>query len=220
MQERLAAEAVLAAFCRDNPAGQAQLASTLAPSSKSGVAPSKLHLDACTLCCPCAAALHLSCWQYPQPWLYTVVAGQSFGAELLSALAQGEPASSGAARTAAAARILAHLLVDCTPAKGHALTAQTPAGQHQNNGGAAPAPLLATCCQQAAAAHAASPSAAPAAAALHSLLVVWCHSCEPAGAALAAQAAHLQLLSHLVASRLVPYATDYCAASFGTAHLH
>ena len=38
MQERLAAEVVLAAFCRDNSAGQAQLASTLAPSSKSGVA--------------------------------------------------------------------------------------------------------------------------------------------------------------------------------------
>jgi hypothetical protein len=38
MQERLAAEAVLAAFCTGNPAGQAQLASTLTPSSKSGVA--------------------------------------------------------------------------------------------------------------------------------------------------------------------------------------
>ena len=219
VQERLAAEAVLAAFCIDNPAGQAQLASTLAPSSKSGVAAFNTAIGcvhAMLSLCPSSPPLLLA---LSSTLVAHWVAGPSFGAELLSALAQGDPASTGTARTAAAARILAHLLADCTPAKGHALTAQTPAGQHQNNGGTAPAPLLSACCLQAAAAHAAGPLAAPAAAALHSLLVVWCHSCEPAAAALAAQAAHLQLLSDLVASRSVLGAKVWCAACSMSARL-
>jgi hypothetical protein len=202
VQERLAAEEVLAAFCKGNPTGQAQLASTLQPSSKAGTVKSAAaaHSAAASELLTCSGSLFSAAGDL---WFLMVVAGPSFGAELLSALAQGASAGSGTARPAAAARILAHLLADCAPAKGHALSAQPPTAQQHDGGDATPTALLTTCCMQAAAAAAAGSPAAAAATALHSLLVIWCHAFEPAATALAAQTAHLHVLSEVVAGRSV-----------------
>lgn len=61
MQERLAAEAVLAAFCTGNLTGQAQLASTLMPSSKSGMAAFNTASHVFMRYCLVAIGLQLSC---------------------------------------------------------------------------------------------------------------------------------------------------------------